>query len=324
MKAASYTRFGPASVVEVCDVERPAPGADEVLIRVHAASVNPLDWRLIRGASGIVRLLFRLNAPTVARPGRPGRDVAGRVEAVGAGVTRFAPGDEVFGTCRGAFAEYACAAESALTPMPPGVTFEQAASVPVAGLTALQGLRDKGRIAPGRSVLVNGAAGGVGTFAVQIARSFGAEVTGVCSARNVDLVRSLGADRVVDYVSEDVTAGDRRFDLILDCVGNLSLSAYRRLLNPRGIAVIVGAPKDPGPFLARALAAPVLSALGSRTLVTFIARMRKDDLAAMADLIATGRVKPVIDRRYPLAEASDALAYLEEGHARGKVVIVVD
>ncbi len=303
------------------DVEKPVPRDDEVLIKVRAASVNPLDWRLMRGAPLIVCLLFRVPKPTSARPGRPGRDVAGQVEAVGRKVAQFEPGDEVFGVCQGAFAEYACASESRLVPKPANVTFEQAACVPVAGLSALQGLRDKGRIQPGQKVLINGAAGGVGTFAVQIAKSFGAAVSGVCSTRNVEMVRSAGADRVVDYTQQDFTKGEQRYDLILDCVGNHSLSALRRVLNPNGVCVMVGAPKNPVRFLARALTAPAWSALGSRKFAFFIAKINQRDLTLIGDLMESGKVTPVIDRTYKLSETSEAIRYLEEGHARGKVII---
>lgn len=324
MKAAIYTQYGAPGVIQIADVEKPVPKDDEVLIKVHAASVNPLDWRLMRGAPRIFRMLFRLRAPTVTQPGRPGRDVAGQIEAIGRNVTQFKPGDPVFGVCSGAFAEYACASESKLARKPESVTFEQAASVPVAALTALQGLRDKGRIQPGQRVLINGAAGGVGTFAVQIAKSFGADVTGVCSTRNVDMDRSIGADRIIDYTHEDFTKGGQHYDLILDCVGNHSLSAYRRVLNPKGICVIAGAPKDPGIFLIRALTAPVLSVFLSQKFATFLARITKADLTIMGELMASGKVTPVIDKRCSLGEVAQALQYLEQGHARGKVVITLE
>jgi len=324
MKAAIYTQYGPPDVIQIADLEKPVPKDDEVLIKVRAGSINPLDWRLLRGAPQIVRLLFRLRGPTVAQPGRPGRDVAGQVESIGRNVTQFKSGDEVFGACLGALAEYACASESKLARMPDNITFEQAASVPVAGLTALQGLRDKGCIQPGQNVFINGAAGGVGTFAVQIAKSFGANVTGVCSTRNVDLVRSIGADRVIDYTKEDLTNGSQRYDLILDCVGNLSLSAFRRVLNPKGICVIAGAPKNPTIFLIRALAAPALSLFVSQKFVMFMAKVTKVDLTVLHDLMKAGKVTPVIDKRYKLSEVPQALRYLEEGHARGKVVISLE
>ena len=255
------------------DVEKPVPKDNEVLIKVRAASVNPADWRLMGGAPYVFRVLFRLRKPTPAKPGRLGHDVAGQVEVVGRNVTRFKPADSVFGTCRGALAEYACASESALIGKPEKLTFEEAASVPVAALTALQGLRDKGRIQPGHKVLINGAGGGVGTFAVQIAKWFGAEVTGVCGTKNVDMVQSLGADRVIDYTREDFTKSGQRYDLILDNVGNHSLSALRGVLNPKGIGVIAGAPKNPSGFvLTHMVAAPVLSRFVSQRLLTFIAK----------------------------------------------------
>jgi NADPH:quinone reductase-like Zn-dependent oxidoreductase len=321
MKAAVYTRYGPPEVIRIADVEKPVPKDNEVLIKVRAASVNPMDWRLMRGTPYLLRMLAGLRKPKVRRIGV---DVAGQVEAVGRNATQFGPGDQVFGTCRGALAEYVCTAQSALVIKPPNVTFEQAASVPVAALTALQGLRDKGHIQPGQKVLINGAAGGVGTFAVQIAKWFGAEVTGVCSTRNVEMVRSIGGDRVIDYTREDFTQKGQRYDLILDCVGNHSLSAYRSVLNPNGTCVIAGAPKELWPILARALVAPVLSRCVSQKFVVFIAKVRKEDLNILGDLVATGKVTPVIDRRYSLSEGPAAIRYLEEGHARGKVVITLE
>jgi NADPH:quinone reductase-like Zn-dependent oxidoreductase len=260
-----------------------------------------------------------------------GVDVAGQVEAVGRNITQFKPGDAVFGTCRGAFAEYACTCQSAklmksaLVMKPDNVTFEQAAAAPVAALTALQGLRDKGRIQPGQKVLINGAAGGVGTFAVQIAKSFGTDVTGVCSTRNVDMVRSIGADRVIDYTQEDFTKGEQRYDLLFDNVGNHSLSACRRVLNPKGILIMVGAPNDVRviDLLARLIGALVLSPFVSQKLIAFIARSNEEDLTIVGELMAMGKVIPVIDRRYSLSEIPEALRYLEEGHARGKVAITL-
>ena len=322
MKAAVYTRYGPPDVAQITDVEKLVPTDNEVLIKVGAASVNPADWRLMRGAPYLFRLLFRLRKPTMTNPGRLGHDVAGEVEAVGRNVTLFQPGDAVFGWCRGALAEYACASESALIVKPESLTFEEAASVPVAALTALQGLRDKGRIQPGHKVLINGAAGGVGTFSVQIAKSFGTDVTGVCSTRNVDFVRSLGADRVIDYTQEDFTKSGQRYDLILDNVGNHSLSACKRVLNPKGICVIAGAPKNPSGFLlTHMLTARVLSQFVSQRFITFIAKLNREDLTTMCELMATGKVKPVIDKRYRLSEAAEAIGYLG-GHARAKVVII--
>lgn len=324
MKAAIYARYGPPDVVQIADIEKPIPKDDEVLIKVYAASLNPLDWRLLRGVPPIFRLLFRVPKPTVASPGRLGRDVAGQVEAVGRNVTRFKPGDAVFGWCEGAIAEYACTPESALVAKPENVTFEQGASVAVAALTALQSLRDKGKIRPGCKILMNGAAGGVGTFAVQIAKSFGAEVTGVCSTRNVDMVRSLGADRIIDYTHEDFTKNRQRYDLLLDNVGNLSLAACRRALNPQGICVTAGAPKNVALFfLSGTIAAPVLSRLTTQKFTMFIAKLNKEDLSILSGLMAAGKVTPVIDRCYPLSETAEAIRYLEAGHARGKVIITL-
>jgi NADPH:quinone reductase-like Zn-dependent oxidoreductase len=320
MKAIVYYSYGSPDVLKYEEIERPSAGDDEILIKVRAASVNPAD-RLFRGTSFIVRILTGLRKP---KNTRLGRDVAGQVEAVGRNVTQFKPGDQVFGACRGAFAEYACTSESALVMKPDNVTFEQAASVPVAALTALQGLRDKGKIQPGQKVLINGAAGGVGTFAVQIAKSFGADVTGVCSTRNVEMVRSIGADHVIDCTQEDFTKGTQRYDLIFDCVGNHSLSACRRVLNPHGICVLVGAPHKVWIVLIRALKALVLSRFLSQKFVMFIARRSKEDLTIIRDLMKTGKVTPVIDKRYRLSEVPAAIRYLEEGHARGKVVITFE
>ena len=277
----------------------------------------------------MIRIMTGLRKP---KDTRLGVDVARQVEAVGRNVTQFKPGDAVFGTCKGAFAEYVCAPESVLVLKPDNVTFEQAASVPIAAITALQGLRlgglgNKGHIQPGQKVLINGASGGVGTFAVQIAKSFGADVTGVCSTRNVEMVRSIGADQVIDYTQEDFTKSgqsyDERHDLILDCVGNHSLLAHRRALNPNGVCVVAGA-KGLWDFLTRALTAPVLSRLVSQKFVTFIAKINKEDLSIMRELMESGKITPVIDRRYSLSEVPEAIRYLETRHARGKVVITLD
>jgi NADPH:quinone reductase-like Zn-dependent oxidoreductase len=308
--------------VHIIEVEKPVPKDDELSISVRAASVNPLDAHLIKGEPYIGRLAFGLRKPKDARAGR---DVAGQVEAVGRIVTRFKPGDEVFGACRGAFAEYACASESRLAMKPANVTFEQAASVPVAALTALQGLRDKGRIQPGQRVLINGAAGGVGTFAVQIAKLFGGNVTGVCSTRNVDMVRSIGADLVIDRTREDFTAGGQRYDLIFDLIGNYSLSACRRTLNPSGTYVaagVIGAPQGrlTGPA-AHVLKTIAWSWFVRDKLVTFVTRLSTEDLNLMRELMASGKITPVIDKCYRLSEVPEAIRYLAEGHARGKVVI---
>jgi NADPH:quinone reductase-like Zn-dependent oxidoreductase len=323
MKAIRYHEYGSADVLKCEEVAKPIPKDDEVLIKVRAAAANPLDWRLMKGKPRVVGIIARLLKMPI---GRPGVDVAGEVEAVGKNVTRFKPGDKVFGACRGAFADYACAAKSNLVMKPDNVTFEQAASVHVAALTALQGLRDKGKIHSGSKVLINGAAGGVGTFAVQVAKSFGAQVTGVCSRRNLALVRSIGADKVIDYTQDDFTKLADRYDLILECAGNLSLSGCRRVLSPKGRVVIVGGPHDPSPIFLLAL---VIKALGSslfssQKVVMFVAKSSQGDLTQLGELIATGKLKPVIDRRYALSETADALRHLEEGHARGKVIITLD
>ena len=323
MKAIIHTEYGPPDVLQLIEVAKPAPKDDEVLLRIHAASLNPLDWHFMRGSPYAMRLMSGWRRP---KDTRLGVDLAGKVEAIGSNVTQFHPGDEVFGASRGAFAEYVCASEKALMKKPANLTFEQAAAVPVAAFTALQGLRDKGRIQRGQKVLINGAAGGVGTLAVQIAKSFGADVTGVCSTRNVAMVRSLGADHVIDYTQEDFTKSGQRYDLIFDTVGNHSLSDCRRALTPGGTLVLVGAPNEGrwlGP-LAGLLKAIVVSWFVSQKLLPFLAHFRKDDLLAARELLAAGKVVPVIDRSFPLSAVPDAVRYLEEGHARGKVVITME
>lgn len=301
MKAAVYTKTASGKVLEIRELAEPVPKDKEVLIRVRAASINPLDWRM--------------------KSQRPGVDVAGEVIAVGRRVTKFKPGDAVFGTGRGAFAEYACASQDRVVPKPEGVSFEQAAAVPVAGLTALQGLRDKGHLQQGQKVLINGAAGGIGTFAVQIARSLGADVTGVCSTNNVELVSSLGAGRVIDYTRNDFTQDNGRYDLLLDNVGNRTLSEMRRVLGPNGKCAMAGAPKDLWAVLVRVLKAFAWSPFLKQKFTFFIAKMNRDDLMTLSSLIGAGTVTPVIDRCYPLNEAAAAIAYVEGGHARAKVVI---
>jgi len=323
MKAAVQDRFGSPDVVELREIEKPTPADDEVLVRIRAASVNPADWYGMTGIPWVARPLMGLLKP---KESRVGVDFAGTVEAVGKDVTQFRSGDEVFGGRTGAFAEYVCVREErAVVPKPANVTFEEAAAVPIAALTALQGLRDKGQLQPGHKVLINGASGGVGTFAVQIAKALGAEVTGVCSTRNVDMVRSIGADHVIDYTHEDFTRSDRRYDLMLDIAGSRSWSACRRVLNPRAILVIVGAPK--GNRLIGPLSHVVrlrLAALGSsRKVVFFIAKFNKADMLVLQELLEAGKVTPVIDRRYELSEIADALRYLGEGHAQGKIVLTV-
>lgn len=321
VKAIVCHRYGSPDVLRCEDVETPVAADHEVLIQVRAAAVNPLDWRLLQGRPYLSRIFFGLRRPKISRPGR---DVAGVVEAVGRNVTRFKPGDEVFGGCRGAFAEYACAGEAKLALKPSNLSFEHAASAPVAGLTALQGLRDTGHIQPGQKVLINGASGGVGTFAVQIAKSFGADVTGVCSTPNVAMVRSIGADRVIDYTREDFTQDTQRYDVIYDCIGNHSLPACRRVLSPQGICVLAGGPHNGWIILSRMLEAVVLSRFVSQNFVSFMARFSQADLTILGELMESGKVAPVIDRRYTLSEVPEALRYLEQGHVRGKLAVTVE
>ena len=323
MKAIVYDRYGSVDVLRCEEISQIPPRENEVLIRVHAASVNPLDWHFMRGTPRVMRLGTGLGKPRIPRLGV---DVAGIIEAIGGKVTRFKPGDAVFGFCRGAFAEYVCAPESALATKPDEVTFEHAAAVPIAALTALQGLRDKGRMRSGQEVLVNGASGGVGTFTVQIAKYFGADVTGVCSDRSADLVQSLGADRVVDYTKQDFTRLGNRYDVFFDCIGNHSLSACRRVLNPRGKYIMIGggAPNDSVlPMAVRMIRMPLMSLFVSQSFMTLMAKRSQQDLATIAELMRTSRVTPVIDRCYSLHEFPDAIRYVEAGHARGKVIISV-
>ena len=320
MKAITYRCYGSPEVLELADVEKPAPGDTEVLVRVKAASVNPLDWHYMRGSPYFMRLGTGIGAPDDTRLGV---DFAGIVEAVGTGVTKFSPGDEVFGGRTGAFAEYVIVPEDrAMVRKPPELSFEQAAAMPIAALTALQALRDKGELQAGQKVLINGASGGVGTFAVQIAKATGAEVHGVCSTRNVELVKSLGADRVWDYKTEDYTQSEERYDLIVDMVSNHSLSKNRRVLNPEGRLVIVGGPSgDWITPLKRSLGAMILAPFVDQQIIVLLARLRQDDLADLATMAASGKVTPVIDRRYSLQEVPAAIRYSEEGRARGKILI---
>ena len=326
MKAIVYCDYGLANL-KLEDVEKPTPTDDQVLVKVHAASVNPYDWHFVEGTPKIMRMMgVGLRKP---KDTRLGVDFAGTVEGVGKNVTQFKPGDEVFGGKGGAFAEYVCRrAEGAVALKPANITFEQAASVNIAGITALQGLRDKGKVQPGQKVLINGASGGVGTFAVQIAKSFGADVTGVCSTRNVDLVRSLGADHVVDYTKEDFTKSEQRYDVILDNVTNRSLLECRRVLTPKGKYVMIGGggPNDQGLIgpLANPIKAMLLSPFVSQEMGMMMADTSQKDLTILADMMQSGKVKPVIDRTYKLSEVPAAIAYLEEGHARGKVVITLE
>ncbi len=314
-----YTEYGPPDVLRFQQVETPAPTDGEVLIKLCAASVNPMDWHFMRGKPLFIRLMAGLFKP---KSKILGCDIAGRIEAVGKNVKQFHPGDEVFGgKGLGGFAEYVCAAEERFVLKPANISFEDAASVPVAALTALQGLRDKGRIQPGHQVLVDGASGGVGTFAIQIAKSFGAEVTAVCSTSKMDIARSLGADRVIDYTREDFTNNGQRYDLIFAPNAYHSIFDYRRALSRNGIYVAAGG--GALPILQLLLLGPLLSMIGNRKMGLITAKLKQQDLICLRDLLEAGKIAPVIDRRYPLSEVADALRYLEEGHARGKVVLTV-
>jgi len=321
MKAIVYEQYGPLEVLQFKELAKPAPADNEVLIKVRAASVNPLDWHFMRGEPRFIRLMLGLRKPKVTRLGV---DVAGRVEAVGRKVTKFKPGDEVFGGCRGAFAEFVCATENELALKPANISFEQAASVQVSAITALQGLCDKGRIKPGHKVLVDGASGGVGTFAVQIAKSFGAEVTAVCSTRNLEIARSIGADHLIDYTREDFTRNGQSYDLILAANAYHSIFDYRRALSRDGICVKSGGRASLQAMLLESLLSLMLSLFGGKKICGFIAKLNKKDLVLLKDLLEAGKVVPVIDRRYPLSDTAEAIRYLEEGHAQGKVVLIVE
>ena len=322
MKAIVYTKYGSPDVLELEEVEKPAPKDNEVLIKVRAASVNPLDWHFMRGKP----LFMRLMGAGLLKPKNKilGVDIAGRVETVGRTVKQLHPGDDVFGGGKflGGFAEYVCVSENRLALKPSKITFEEAASVPIAAVTALQALRDKGEIQPGQKVLINGAGGGVGTFAVQIAKSFGAEVTGVCSTSKLDKVRSIGADQVIDYTQEDFTKNDQRYDLIFDAAAFRSILDQKQALSPKGIYVMVGG------SMARMFQVmflrPWISMTGSKKIGLMLANINKKDLVFMKELLEAGKVVPVIDRRYPLSETAEAIRYLEEGHARGKVIITLE
>jgi NADPH:quinone reductase-like Zn-dependent oxidoreductase len=322
MQALVNTRYGSPDRLEVQEIERPAVGPDGVLVRVRASSVNPYDWHVLRGEPYLVHLTEGLRRPKqVVR----GVDVAGVVEAVGPEVTELAPGDEVFGGRAGAMADYVLGRVRHFVPKPDAISFEQAAAVSIAGQTALQALRDRGKLREGQSVLINGAAGGVGTFAVQIAKAYGGNVTGVCSTRNVELVRSLGADHVVDYTAEDFSRTGRRYDLILDNVGNRPLRAFRAALEPKGTLVVVGGRPGNwiGPMLPPLKALTVSPFVGQR-LLPMLATQNRDDLLVLKELIESGKVTPVVDRTYPLREAAEAFRYVEAGHAPGKVVIRIE
>lgn len=319
MKAIIFSDYGPPEQLQLQEVEKPTPQPYEVLVKIHAASANPLDWHRMRGAPFIARLGEGLRKPTVPRLGA---DFAGTVEAVGSAVTKFKPGDAVFGSDVGAFAEYICASQDHMALKPKSLSFEEAAAVPVVAFTALQGLRNTGRLQVGERVLVNGASGGVGSFAVQLAKALGAaEVTGVCSSRNLELVRSIGADQVIDYTRTDFTRSGQTYDLVYDAVGNRSIRDYRRLLTPQGRCVIAGFTTLPRLFEHLALA-PLLSKFGSRKVGMMpTAYTDQADLEYIGDLLETGKITPIIDREYPLSETAEAIRYLETGRARGKVIV---
>jgi len=320
MKAILYTRYGPPEVLAVRDVEKPSPKDDEVLVQVHAASVNALDWRPFTFPLIVIRLLNgSLREP---KDKRTGADLAGRVEAVGADVKQFQPGDEVFGMRRGAFAEYVCVPEKLLARKPANVSFEAAAAVPVAALTALQGVRDRGKVRPGHKVLVHGSGGGVGTFAVQIAKALGAELTAVCGTHNVETARSIGADHVIDYTHEDFATSGRRYDVIVAVNGRRSIFDYRRALEKSGICVVLGGAM--AQIFQMLLMGPLLSRLGDKKIGVMMTRPNQKDLAVLAELLEAGKVVPVIDRCLPLSRAHEAIEYLMRGHAHGKVVLTVE
>ncbi|MDH4211357.1 MAG: NAD(P)-dependent alcohol dehydrogenase [candidate division WOR-3 bacterium] len=322
MKAIVYEKYGPPEVLHLEDIEKPTPKDNEVLVKVRAASVNDWDWGLLRGKPFMNRLFFGLLKPKIKILGS---DIAGRVEAVGRNVRQFQPGDEVFGDLSGCgfggFAEYVCARENALVLKPTSMTFEEVAAVPQAAVLALQGLRDKGQIQPGQKILINGAGGGAGTFAVQIAKSFGAEVTGVDSTRKLDMMRSIGADYVIDYTQEDFTKSGQRYDWILDFAAHHSVFDYNRALSPMGIYVMVGG--STARIFQVMFLGPLISMTTTKKMGILMHKSNKD-LAFMKELFAAGKVKPVIDKRYPLSEVAEALRYFGKGHARGKVVITVE
>jgi len=327
MKAIAHDGYGPPDDLELRDVDKPSIDERSVLIRVRAAAANPFDWHLMRGEPSFLRMMGGRNP--VGRT--PGGDVAGQVEAVGARVTRFGRGDEVLGVASGSFAEYARSSEKTLVAKPPSISYEQAAAIPVAGCTALQAVRDHGRLQPGQRVLINGAAGGVGTFAVQMAKALGGHVTGVCSTRNLELVRSLGADHVIDYTTDDFTRGPTRYDLIVQLAGNRTMAELRGALTRDGHIVVVGGgtgrevDEDGGlwELMSLMLKGMVLSRFVRPRELMFFATIRQGDLRFLTDLIVKGKLTPVIDRTYPLANAADAIRHLETGHARGKVIVTI-
>ena len=320
MKAIVYTKYGSPDVLQLKEMEKPTPRDDEVLVKIHAASVNAYDWHFLTADIFLIR--FMSGGILKPKDTRLGADIAGRVEAVGRNVKQFRPGDEVFGDIgHGGFAEYACAPENRLALKPSNLSFEEAAAVPMAALTALQGLRDEGQVQPGQKVLINGASGGVGTFAVQIAKLFGAEVTAVCSPRNLDQARSIGADHVIDYTREDFTKNGQQYDLIFAANGYHSLSAYKRALAPKGIYLMAGGTM--AQIFEAMLLGSWMSEKGGKKTGGVAAKIDQKDLGSIKELIEAGKVKPVIDRRYPLSEAAEALRYLGAGHARGKVIITM-
>jgi NADPH:quinone reductase-like Zn-dependent oxidoreductase len=321
MKAILFPKYGSPDVLQLTEVEKPIPNENQVLVKIIAASANPLDWHRMRGEPFIARM-----GEGYLKPKNPklGADIAGRVEAVGSNVTEFKPGDEVIGSIgAGGFAEYACSRDKNFVLKPSNVSFEAAAAAPVVGFTALQGLRDAGQIKAGQKVLVNGASGGVGSFAVQIAKSYGTEVTGVCSTRNLELVRSMGADHVIDYTREDFTNNGKQYDLIYDAIGNRSISDYKRALKPQGICVIAGFSGLRRLFEHMVLGPMMSKEGGQKVGMMEMAKVTKADFLVIKDLLETGKVVPVIDRCYPLSETAEAIRYLETMHARGKVIITV-
>lgn len=323
MKAIVRTRYGSPDVLELREIEKPVPKDNQVLVKVCAASVNPLDWHLLRGEPFLIRLMgFGLFTP---KQQVLGADIAGRVEAVGKDVSQFKVGDEVFGAATGGFAEYACFRADRLIPKPHNLTFEQAAAAPVAGITALQGLRDHGKIQSGQNVLINGASGGVGTFAVQIAKALGAQVTGVCSTNNLDLVKSIGADYVIDYSKEDFWKSEKQYDLILDNAAFQSIRESLRVLKPNGIYVLVGGDSSSSASVLLSLIVnPMIALIAKRKLVSFMASIKQADLELLKELLESGKVVPVVSQKYSLSEVPEAIRCVEKGHTRGKVIVVVD